>query len=219
MTRKTCVCRVHVRCAAGLGYVRGVIPSSRLPVVRRVALASLLVVVACRKSEAAPVEHDPVQLDESQRTAVNRFVGQWEHVGGQEEHSAAIEAVHSVTADMNSLIRGVAESRLEEAVHIDAAISIEEDQGILIIARSEVAQPFTAPADGREFDLQTPEGDDARGSLRIDGHALVTRVQTDQGGGERTYRIDALGQLVITSRTFSPRLPADVVYEAKYAKR
>lgn len=179
----------------------------------------VLALVGCRKSEAATVQHEPVPLDAAQRAAVDRFVGQWDHVGGSHEHSAAIEATQRVTADMNALIRGVAQSRLEEAVHIDATISIAEDQGILTIARSEVPEPFTAPANGREFETQTPEGDDAHAWLRLDGDALITRVETDEGGGERTHRIDAQGQLVITVRMFSPRLPADVVYESHYTRR
>ena len=123
-----------------------------------------------------------------------------------------------VTTQMGSLIGGMAQSRLEPVVLIDATLSIEELDGIVTIRRSEHPGPFTAPADGKVFDMQTTDGDDARGSLRLDGPTLVTRVETDDGGGERTYRIDALGKLVVVGRTFSPRLPAEVITTATYAR-
>lgn len=183
-----------------------------------VALAGVLVVAACRKSEAATVEHAPVELDQAQRATLARFGGQWKHIGGQKEQAAAVQAVDEVVAEMNALFRGVARSRLVAAVHIDKALSIVETQGIVTIDRSEQAQPFRAPADGLVHDMETNDGDEARGSLRISGSTLVARVETEQGGGERTYRIDDKGHLVITSRTFSPRLPADVVHTARYAR-
>lgn len=184
----------------------------------RVALAALLLGTACRSSEAAPVQHQPVELDQAQRETVARFVGQWKHAGGEDDRSAALDAVSSVTAEMSGLIRGMAQSRLEESVRIDGTLEIAEADGILTITRSERPQPFTAPANGQAFDTVNEEGDEARGSLRIDGYTLVTRIETDQGGGERTYAIDPLGQLEITTRIFSPRLPADVVYVARYAR-
>jgi hypothetical protein len=184
----------------------------------RITLAALLL-TACRSSEAAPVEHSPVTLDQAQRTALDRFVGSWQHVGGAAEQEAALDSVREVTDQMNSFIRGMAESRLSEAVQIDAGLTVSEQEGIVTLARSEQPKPFTAPADGTGFDMQTADGDDARGSLRIDGHTLVTRVETGDGGSERTHRIDAQGKLVISTRTFSPRLPADVVYQATYERR
>lgn len=194
---------------------------SRLSALQRTALSGLLLLLvsaACRSSEAATVQHHPVDLDETQRATVARFLGQWRHVGGQEEQQAAIQAVAEATAEMNAIVRGVARSRLEKAVRIDATLSIAESAGIVTIDRSEQPHPFTAPADGREIDFETADGDDARATLRIRGNTLVARVETEQGGGERTYRIDDHGHLVITSRTFSPRLPADVVHTARYAR-
>jgi len=181
-------------------------------------LAGLLTMAACRSSEAAAVEHAPIELEQTQRSTLARLAGPWRHVGGPQEQAAALQAVEQATTEMSALIRGMARSRLEEAVRIDGTLSIEERQGIVTITRSEQPQPFTAPAHGREFELQTADGDDARASLRVDEHGVVARVVTDQGGGERTYRVDDQGQLVITSRTFSPRLPADVVFTATYAR-
>ncbi|MCX4246948.1 hypothetical protein [Paraliomyxa miuraensis] len=184
----------------------------------RLGLAALLLGTACGKSEASPVEHEPVQLDQTQRATMERLVGSWKHVGGAQEQDAALKAVEQATESMSSLIRGVARSRLEETVRIDAVLSIAEDRGIVTITRSEVPEPFVCSADGRERPTTTSDGDDAQASLRIEADALVSKVVTDQGGGERTHRIDEQGQLVITARTFSPRLPADVVYEARYAR-
>lgn len=184
----------------------------------RVLLVCALLVGACRSTEAAPVEHQPVQLTEPQRETVARFVGSWQQVSGEEDQAAAIEAVSAVTAEMNGLIRGVAQSRLEESVKIDATLEIAEAEGILTITRSGRTTPFMAPADGKVFDTVNEEGDEAKGSLKIDGDAIVTRVETEQGGGERTYRVVADGQLEISTRIFSPRLPGDVVYVAHYSR-
>src|SRR5690606_842839 len=176
------------------------------PAPSRLVLAGLLTMAACRSSEAAAVEHAPIELEQTQRSTLARLAGPWRHVGGPQEQAAALQAVEQATTEMSALIRGMARSRLEEAVRIDGTLSIEERQA------------STAPAHGREYELQTADGDDARASLRVDEHGVVARVVTDQGGGERTYRVDDQGQLVITSRTFSPRLPADVVFTATYAR-
>lgn len=184
-----------------------------------VALLAALTTAACGgEKKAAPVEHAPVKLDDAQSATVARFVGTWTHAGGAAEQDAANNAVKAITAEMNGLIRGMAEERLLETVRLDATITFSEKDGIVTITRSEQPQPFKAPADGRVFDMQTAKGDDAKGSLQIEGETLVTKVETDEGGGGRTYSIDAEGNLQISSRTFSPRLPGDVLYTAHYAK-
>lgn len=164
------------------------------------------------------MQHAPVALDEAQQAIVARFAGSWAHAGGSAEQEAANESAMKVVEQLNSFIQGMAEERLLKTVHIDSTLNIAEQDGILTIARSEQPAPFKAPADGRAFDMTTSDDEDGRGSLRINGETLVTLVETDQGGGERTYRIDDEGQMEITHRTFSPRLPADVVYTAHYAK-
>lgn len=188
------------------------------PSVSRVVLACTLLLGACRSTEAAPVEHQPVELSEADREVVTRFVGGWQHVGGDEDREAALDAISTVTAEMNGLIRGVAQSRLEESVTIDTTLTLAEEQGIVTITRSDRPKPFVAPADGKAFVTVDDEGDEAKGSLRIDGYSLVTLVETEQGGGERTYSIDPTGQLEVTTRIFSPRLPGDVVYVARYQR-
>lgn len=190
-------------------------PASML---HRVSLAALLLLAACGKTEVESVQLGPVTLDDAQKQILARFVGPWQHAGGATEQEAAMAAVRTVTAQMNGLIRGMAESRLEQTVRLDAGLTIEEKDGIVTIARSEQAKPFVAPADGQTFDMQTSDGDDGRGSLRIEGDTLHTHVQTEDGGGERFYRIDAEGTLIISARTFSPRLPGDIEYTATYAR-
>ncbi len=184
---------------------------------RLVVLATLM--TACGSSDPPPaVSHQPITLDDAQRTTLERFVGAWTHTGGKAEQETAWQAVETVTEPMNALIRGVARSRLRETVKIDATMSFALSEGIVTITRSDRPQPFAAPANGETFAMTTADGDDAKGSLRIDGDAIVTRVETDQGGGERTYRVDADGGLEISARTFSPRLPDDVVHTMHYGR-
>lgn len=187
--------------------------------IRRLSFVALVLTAACGKEEVETVTHGPVTLDEAQRTTLTRFVGSWQHAGGAAEQEAALASMREVTAQMNGFIRGMAESRLSKTVHIDASLTIGEKDGVATITRSEQPAPFTAPANGTTFDMRTAEGDDGRGSLRIDGDTLVTLVETDKGGGERIYRIDTDGTLVISARTYSPKLPADVKHTARYSKR
>ncbi|MEX1362068.1 MAG: hypothetical protein AB1Z98_03030 [Nannocystaceae bacterium] len=192
-------------------------PASRC-FVSPLVLASLLVTTACGKTEAAPVDHPPVSLDEAQAGTVARFVGTWQHSGGDEDREGSLAAVSTVTEQMNGLIAGMAQSKLEHAVRIDGTLEIREAEGIVTIVRSERPQPFVAPANGATFLTVNEGGDEANGSLRIVGQDLVTLIETDSGGGERTYRIDEAGQLQIHTRIFSPRLPAEVVFVTRYAR-
>ncbi len=179
----------------------------------------MLLTAACGKSEAPPpVQHAPVQLDEAQSAVVEKFVGTWKHVGGADEQRAADAAVIEATEEMNGLIRGIARGKLEDTVHIDTSITFSVKSGVVTIARSERTQPFAAPADGTRFATTTDAGDDAQASLRIEGNTMITKVETDKGGGERTYAIGADGRLEISARTFSPRLPNDVVFSMHYAR-
>lgn len=187
-------------------------------VVSSLVLASLLGVTACGKTEAAPVDHQPVALDEAQAGTVACFVGTWQHSGGDEDRAGSLAAVSAVTEQLNGFIAGMAQSKLEHAVRIDGTLEIREAEGIVTIARSERPQPFVAPANGSTFLTVNEDGDEARGSLRIVGQELVTLIETDSGGGERTYRIDEAGRLEIHTRIFSPRLPAEVVFVTHYAR-
>jgi len=172
---------------------------------------------ACGGDNTVKTQHDSVELSQDQHTVVKRFVGQWKHVGGDEQETA-IAAVTAVTSEMNGLIRGMAQTRLEGAVKIDANVTFVENEGVVTITRSDRSDPFIAPANGLAFDTVDDHGDDARGSLRIEGEALVTLVKTDKSGGERTYRVDEDGNLEIVTRIFSPRLPSDVGYTCNYAR-
>lgn len=176
-----------------------------------------VVLAACGGDNTVKTQHDSVELSRAQQTVVTRLVGQWKHIGGDEQ-ATAIAAVTSVTSEMNGLIRGMAQTRLEGAVKIDANLTFAEDQGIVTITRSDRSDPFVAPADGQAFDTVDDHGDDARGSLRVEGEALMTLVKTDKGGGERSYRVDEGGELEIVTRIFSPRLPSDVVYTCNYSR-
>ncbi|MEM7154269.1 MAG: hypothetical protein AAF799_15595 [Myxococcota bacterium] len=192
----------------------------RAPFVRPLglALAGLLLAAACGKEAPPPAKMQPVELSAEQKSTVAKFAGKWEHIGGTEESEASLAAVSKVTSEMNGLIRGMAQSRLEESVRIDATMEISEAEGIVTIGRSERPKPFVAPADGKVFETVNDEGDEAKGSLKLDGETIQTRVETDQGGGERTYRIDDEGRLEIVTRIFSPRLPGDVVYTTHYKR-
>jgi len=177
---------------------------------------------ACGRDDAppaAPAAPTSAELSAEQRAAVERFVGTWSYAGGEAEQEAANEAVRTVTGQMNGLIQGMAEERLLPAAKLDATITFAEKDGIVTITRSEQPQPFQAPADGRTFEMKTAEDEDAKGTLTVVDGALVTTVETEDGGGGRTYRIDDAGALQVEARTFSPRLPADVEYTAHYTRR
>lgn len=181
-------------------------------------LAGLLLAAGCGKEAPPAPKMEPVQLSAEQKTTMAKFTGKWAHIGGTEEKEASLAAVSTVTAEMNGLIRGVAQGRLEESVRIDATMEIAEAEGIVTITRSEREKPFVAPASGKTFETINDEGDEAKGSLKLEGDTIQTRVETDDGGGERTYRIDDQGQLEIVTRIFSPRLPGDVVYTTHYKR-
>ena len=180
--------------------------------------ATLLLAGACGEPPNTPLAPAPVRLGDAQHETLARFVGAWEHAGGAAEQQAAKDSVRTVTAQMNGFIRGMAESRLDETVRLDARLEIREQDGIVTITRSDRPRPFVVPADGKPLAMPTDEDDDGQGSLRIDGDTLVTRLETDGGGGERVYRVDAQGMLLISARVFSSRLPADVVYMASYTR-
>ncbi|MEM9459262.1 MAG: hypothetical protein AAGF11_34100 [Myxococcota bacterium] len=185
---------------------------------RHALVTALLLTCACGEPKSTKPAPASVRLDDAQQKTLARFLGAWEHAGGAAEQEAAKDAVRTVTAQMSGFIRGMAQSRLDKTVHLDPRIEITEQDGVVTITRSDRPRPFVAPADGKTFSMPTDEDDDGQGSLRIDGDTLVARLETDGGGGERVYRVDAEGMLRISGRVFSSQLPTDVVYTASYAR-
>lgn len=181
------------------------------------ALGGLLVGPSCQSAEPPPARPDPITLSDADRQTMLALVGDWNHAD-ENDRPAAITAIETATESMNAMIRGIARSRLADAVHIDQTITIAEADGIVTIRRSDLPRPFVAAANGELFDTTNNEGDPAKGALRIEGDTFVSRMETGQGGGERTYRIDEAGQLVIETWIFSPRLPSDIVYYSHYAR-
>ena len=182
-----------------------------------VALGGLLVGASCQSAEALPARPDPIELSDTDRQVVTQLVGEWKHADDA-DRSAAIAAIELATEPMNPMIRGLARSRLEDVIHIDETLTMAEANGVVTITRSDLPRPFVAAANGRKFETTNNEGDPAKGSLRIEEDAFISRMETDQGGGERTYRIDDAGNLVIETWIFSSRLPGDIVYQTHYAR-
>jgi hypothetical protein len=144
-----------------------------------------------------------------------RMAGEYRHVGGEADR-AGIDRAIDVVADQASFIaRGIMRRRLHESNGIGERIRIEQHGDEVTIAYN--GPPRTARIGGPPVHFTARTGDELAYTLRSDGRRLVQRFEGKRGGRINSFHLDG-DQLVVRVTIFSDRLPADVVYELRYAR-
>ena len=160
---------------------------------------------------AAPARAAPID-DCAELTTLN---GRYELTGARAERHQQAEAVERVVNQMSWLFRRVARSRLLDANPLPQVIEVQCDGGSANVWFD--GRRFTAPLDGRVVWVTGTHGDPVRLQARVHGDRLVLNFEGDGGGKEVTLWADGGRRVILDTRVYSPRLPADVVYETSYA--
>ena len=147
---------------------------------------------------------------------VDRFAGEYQHVGGESDRRAVEAAIDDVVKEMTWIVRGIARDRLKDSARIAKRLRIVRDCDRIRIA-----------FDGREREtaLGSPpvkiagmSGGMLNYKLQIAGGSLVQRFEGDGGGQVNAIRVEG-DQLIVKVTVFSKRLPSNLVYELRYARQ
>ncbi len=157
---------------------------------------------------------------EASDTALERFVGTYRYVGGEEEIQALDRAIEDVVAQMIFFIRGIARRRLRAPNLPSKEVSVLSDKAQIRIVRP--GQPeVSAPADGEPITWRHPtDGDVFRVSHGIDEKgALYQRFEGDRSVSRNRFVLgkDAK-RLTIHTEITADRLPAPLRFKMTYAR-
>jgi len=154
------------------------------------------------------------------QTELQRFVGTYRYVGGDEEIRALDRAIEDVVAQMNFFIRGIARRRLRAPNLPSKEVSVLSENGQIRIVRP--GQPeVSAPADGEPITWRHPtDGDVFRVSHGIDHKgALSQRFEGDRSVSRNRFVLDEdAKRMTIHTEITADRLPAPLRFEMTYER-
>ncbi|KPK16155.1 MAG: hypothetical protein AMJ62_06585 [Myxococcales bacterium SG8_38] len=151
---------------------------------------------------------------------LQRYIGTYRYVGGDQDIEALDAAIEEVVSQMNFLIRGIARRRLRAPNLPSKRVIVSVEEGQIQIDRP--GQPeVSAPADGKPITWRHPEdgdvfevrhGVDAQGALyqRFAGERSVSRNRFVLGDDGESLTIHT----VITA----DRLPAPLRFKMSYQR-
>ncbi len=187
----------------------------------------------CRRGALAALVREPVLLlgavialgaptpcpaDEAFPEAARVFLGTWEHVGGDAEEQARLDAIDAVAEEMPAFARAIVRNKLRSGPVIRPAFVLAADGAQLSIGEpgGELA---TAPLDGTTTEVVLG-GETLQVTRQLVDGALRSHAVLPQGWSISTYRLSQDGQtLTLVRETGSDRLPRSLVFEATYRRQ
>ena len=149
----------------------------------------------------------------------SRYAGEYLFVGGSAERAGVPAAVERCVDGMFFIARGIAYDRLLKSSEICARYTFELGAGSISVAGS-CRTPDTSPADGREVDHRTKQGETSKLSQRFVDQTLVQDFRGDEGARKVVWTLlpdgDTLRAKVVIS---SKHLPRPVEYSLTYRRR
>lgn len=190
------------------------IASSRPGRCERRRLSLVLVLSAIHATAAADGSGAP-DLDALRR----RYAGEYLFVGGEAERASVPAAVERSVDGMFFIARGIAYDRLLKSSEICARYTFDLGDDALSVAGS-CRTADVSPADGREVDHRTKQGETSKLSQRFVGETLVQDFRGDEGARKVVWTLLADGetlraQIVIGSK----HLPRAVEYVLTYRRK
>ena len=153
-------------------------------------------------------------------SAIERFVGTYEYVGGDEDIEALDRAIDEVVDQMNFFIRGIARRRLRAPNLPSKEVIVDLREGRIDIVRP--GQPeVSAPADGRPITWRHPEdGDVFQVSHGVDDQgALYQRFEGERSVSRNRFVLSEDGAaLTIHTVILADRLPAPLRFKMTYRR-
>ena len=148
-----------------------------------------------------------------------RYAGEYLFVGGEAERASVPAAVERSVDGMFFIARGIAYDRLLKSSEICARYTFDLGGGTIAIAGS-CRTPDVSPADGREVEHRTKQGETSKLSQRFVGETMVQDFRGDEGARKVVWTLLADGetlraQVVISSK----HLPRAVEYALTYRRK
>lgn len=175
----------------------------------------LVVVLAALQTTRATESPGAPDLDALRR----RYTGEYLFAGGAAERSGVPAAVERSVDGMFFIARGIAYDRLLKSSEICASYRFDLGGEKTSVAGS-CRTPDVSPADGREVDHRTKQGEESKLSQRFVGETLVQEFRGDEGARRVVWTLLPDGatlraQVVISSK----HLPRPVDYTLTYHRR
>ena len=148
-----------------------------------------------------------------------RYAGEYLFVGGNTERTGVPAAVERSVDGMFFIARGIAYDRLLKSSEICARYTFDLGAENISVAGS-CRTPDVSPADGREVDHRTKQGETSKLSQRFVDQTLVQDFRGDGGARKVVWTLlpdgDTLRAQVVIS---SSHLPRPVEYSLTYRRR
>ena len=177
-------------------------------------LPLVVVLAASRATHGAEGPGSP-DLDQLR----HRYTGDYVFAGGTTERAGVPAAVERSVDGMFFIARGIAYDRLLKSSEICARYTFELGAGSILVAGS-CRTPDVSPADGREVDHRTKQGETSKLSQRFEDQTLVQDFRGDEGARKVVWTLLPGGttlraQVVISSK----HLPRPVEYSLTYRRK
>lgn len=148
-----------------------------------------------------------------------RYAGEYLFVGGNTERAGVPAAVERSVDGMFFIARGIAYDRLLKSSEICTRYAFDLGAENISVAGS-CRTPDVSPADGREVDHHTKQGEASKLSQRFVDQTLVQDFRGDEGARKVVWTLLADGdtlqvQVVISSK----HLPRPVEYSLTYRRK
>lgn len=146
------------------------------------------------------------------------YAGTWDHVGGDAEEQARIDAIEAVVAQMKPVLRGIARKRLTVRTIIPQRYDIALEGDHITVA-TDSGDAWKTDLQGTVYEYRY-DGDDFVLHRTLVGDEIHAHAEQSIGASDYHYRLSADGQtLTITCFTDSKHLPEPVKYTSTYRKR
>lgn len=151
----------------------------------------------------------------AEEPAVNAFLGNFKHVGGNKEREARDRAIEDVVADMSFISRGIARDKLKQSNPVAQKLTLASDPKHLTVTMD--GRSYKGPLDGSRVKVKTILGDEMDMHFKIKKAALDQVFSGEDKGRVNAFRFDG-AKLIFNVRVHASALPKDLVYKLTYEK-
>lgn len=151
---------------------------------------------------------------------LDRLLGTYRFVGGQEEVRKVERAIDKAVDEMNVFIRGIARRRLKEPNLPTDELRISLTDGAITVART--GQPaISAPATGERITWRNPtNGNELEVTHRITKEgALEQKLIGDRGTSRNVFGLRKDRQVEMKTTITADKLPSTIRFATTYARK
>lgn len=147
------------------------------------------------------------------------FDGTYVFAGGEPQRAALTKALDDVIAQMNVVMRSLAQKQLHERINVSPQMVIRTEGDRLHIEHPPLP-PRTVPVDGSALPMRNLVGDRVSVTYRMVEGVLVEVIAQGRSSQTNRYRLSPDGrQVTFDAAIRSPVLPAVIRYRLTYRRQ